>query len=94
MKQGRQILSTQWSYTTTRVNFGDTGKGTRNSPGNDWNVSFRDGSSLVGWDAILDWFSEGGWEIFSVVGIEEAQSYGTGTAGVTKSFRIFAKKPR
>jgi hypothetical protein len=87
-------MSAQWSYTTMRVSFGDTGRGTRGSPDNDWNASLRDGSRLAGWDAILDWFSEGGWEIFSVVGLEEAQSYGTGTAGVTKSFRIFAKKPR
>ena len=83
-------MSAQWSYRTQRVNFGDTGRGTRKNPEYAWHVSFNDGSLLVGWDAILDQFSAAGWEIFSVVGIEKATPIGSAGAGVTEGFQIFA----
>jgi hypothetical protein len=87
-------MSTEWSYRTVRVDWGSTGRGTRKAPEYAWHASFQGGGLLVGWDEILDWFSRGGWEIFSVVGIEKAQVSGSAAAGVTESFQVFAKKQK
>jgi hypothetical protein len=87
-------MGTQWSYWTGRVKWGDTGRGTRKQPEWAWHISLG-GNLIVGWNEILGWLSEEGWEIFSVVGIEEATTFiGGGAAGITNGFQIFARKPK
>jgi hypothetical protein len=87
-------MSTQWSYRTLAVQYGDTGRGTQYDPHYDWCVYINADRLLVGWQEILTELSETGWEIFSVVGVEAATAVQTGGAGITTGFRIFAKKPK
>jgi hypothetical protein len=86
-------MSSLWAYWTFVVAWSETTNSTKRHPDYDWCVWLSD-SQLTGWDEILNHISENGWEIVSVVGVDEIR---TGSAmnvsGGTNSFRFFVKKP-
>jgi hypothetical protein len=99
-------MGIRWEYLTLHVTHGLTGSGTRGQPPGragtfegrfkrDWVASPSSGRKLSGWDEILGYFSKNGWEIFSIVAIDQITYHDVtgGSYGGTESFRVFAKRP-
>ncbi len=56
----------------------------------DWRITYSDGETVAGMQAILDYESSDGWELVAAV-IEDWDEYGERDSG--QAYRLFFKRP-
>jgi hypothetical protein len=75
----KEVLTLSWAHRTIYLTF-DT----------DWRITYSDGQTIVGMQAILDYESSDGWELVAAV-VEDRDEYGErDSAG---AYRLFFKRP-